>query len=347
MGNLSKNLPTLLGLIKQKLSEGSAATSHHGYLLFSALKEIILSHSNDIAGLTEFRVYTDAILPLLLANVGHAHEATRAMVAECLGRLIVVDPAKLMLPLEKLVSSPQGEVRACVITSIRFCLHPLMAYEYLYQNLASFLTPLLKDVDLEARRQTLLSINAIARVNIESVPRDTLYSVILPTLYFETKVKPELVKEVDYGAFKKIIDDGKPLRRAAYQTLQTLLEVTPHRIDLPEYIAAVKQGIHDDEDIQMLTYQIFIELAKFHGSALLEIIDQLPKLIMDSVKKYISEAKSKEPETALEVLRSIVRALLVFNQIPGVELCTQYSHFFKQVQATSIMQGLIAEQRAH
>ena len=95
--------------------------------------------------------------------------------------------------------------------------------------------------------------------------------------------------------------------------------MTPHRIDLPEFIAAVKQGINDDADIQMISYQTFIELAKYHGSALLEIIDQLPKLIMDSVKKYITEAKSKEPEQALEVLRSIVRALLVFNQIPGEE----------------------------
>jgi hypothetical protein len=38
-----------------------------------------------------------------------------------------------------------------------------------------------------------------------------------------------------------------------------------------------------------------------------------------------------------------VRALLVFNSIPGVELCTQYAHFFKQVQATSIMANIIKE----
>ena len=93
------------------------------------------------------------------------------------------------------------------------------------------------------------------------------------------------------GAFDKVVDDGKPLRRAAFQTLQTLLEVTPHRIDLPEFIAAIKQGIFDEEDIQMLTYQIFIELAKAHGSALLEMIDQLPKLIMDAVKKYINQVR--------------------------------------------------------
>lgn len=56
------------------------------------------------------------------------------------------------------------------------------------------------------------------------------------------------------------------------------------------------------------------------------------------------QAKSKEPELALEVLRSIIRALLVFNQIPGVELCTQYTHFYKQVCATSLMQKLIQEE---
>ena len=144
VGNLSKNLPTLLALIKQKLAINTPATSHHGYLLFSALKEIILSYSNDAAGLAEFKKYTDALLPLLLANVGHAHEATRAMVSECLGRLLVVDSAKLMLPLEKLVASPSADVRACIITALRFCLHPLMDYPALYQNMQNFLTPLLK-----------------------------------------------------------------------------------------------------------------------------------------------------------------------------------------------------------
>ena len=58
------------------------------------------------------------------------------------------------------------------------------------------------------------------------------------------------------------------------------------------------------------------------------------------------QAKTKEPESALEVLRAIVRALLVFNQIQGVELCTKYVHFFKQVQATSLMNSLIKEQAA-
>jgi cullin-associated NEDD8-dissociated protein 1 len=392
VGNLAQSLPKLLQITQQRLD-----TPAHGYLLFSALKEIILAHSGDQAGLLKFQQYVDSLLPLLLSNVGHENESTRAMVSECLGRLAVIAPQKLMGPIEKLVVDKRATVRVVAISAVRFCLHPLMDYGVLYQHLSSLLTPLLKDSDLDVRRHTLLSINAVARINIEALPRDVLYQVVLPTLYVETKIKPELRREVDYGgqfdffflfhtrpapcrcwfclpnccqlarisisrahdlrclsdfvlllcsAFKKIIDDGKPLRHSAYQTLQTLLEVTPHRIDLPEFIAAVKQGIRDEEDIQLLSYQIFIELAKFHGSALLEIIDQLPTLIMDSVKKYISEAKSKEPEQALDILRAIVRALLVFNTVPGVELCTKYMHFFRQVQATSLCATLIKEATA-
>jgi len=336
VANLASSLPKLLQLTQERLAT-------HGYLLFSALKEIILAHSNDAAGLVQFQGYVDALLPLLLANVGHAHESTRAMVAECLGRLTVIAPPKLLNPLEKLVLDKRPEVRGAAIISLRFCLHPLMEYGVLYQHLESLLTPLLTDVDLDVRRNTLLTINAIARINVEALPRDLLYQRVLPTLYLETKVKPELRREIDYGAFKKIVDEGKPLRLSAYALLQTLLEVTPHRIDLPEFIAAVKQGIRDEEDVQLLAYQVFIELARFHGSALLEVIDQLPTLIMDSVKKYISEAKSKEPEQALDILRAIVRALLVFNKVPGVELCTKYMHFFRQVQATSLMKTLIDE----
>jgi len=384
VGNLAQSLPKLLQITQQRLD-----TPAHGYLLFSALKEIILAHSGDQAGLLKFQQYVDSLLPLLLSNVGHENESTRAMVSECLGRLAVIAPQKLMGPIEKLVTDKRATVRVVAISAVRFCLHPLMDYGVLYQHLSSLLTPLLKDSDLDVRRHTLLSINAVARINIEALPRDVLYQVVLPTLYVETKIKPELRREVDYGgqilllhtrlaprrfcrttgsltmvrfsahdlrclsifvllcsAFKKIIDDGKPLRHSAYQTLQTLLEVTPHRIDLPEFIAAVKQGIRDEEDIQLLSYQIFIELAKFHGSALLEIIDQLPTLIMDSVKKYISEAKSKEPEQALDILRAIVRALLVFNTVPGVELCTKYMHFYRQVQATSLCATLIKEATA-
>jgi len=362
VGNLANSLPMLLKLIQtnnattksqgEDASSGSnasssaaaASASSHGYLLFSSLKEIISTFATDANSIQQFKPYFDQLTPTLLASVENPHEATRVAVAECIGRLLVIDGPKMLSLLEPLTQSPKSIVRACIITSMRFCLLPTMDFAPLYAALPKFIPTLLHDPDLEVRRQTLLSLNALARSNVECIPRDLMYAEILPTLYKETEVKQELVREVDYGAFKKTIDDGKPLRRAAFQALQTLLEVTPHRLDLPEFLAAVKLGLRDPEiDIQQLTYSIFIELAKYHGPALLEIIEQLPKIIMSSVKKYIAEAKSKEPEQALDVLRSIVRALLVFNTIPGVEQCASYAHFYKQVCATTLMAQIIQE----
>lgn len=63
--------------------------------------------------------------------------------------------------------------------------HSLMAYESLYQNLPSFRERRYArtwTVGLEARRSMLLSINAITRVHIKALPRDTLYAGSLPAL---------------------------------------------------------------------------------------------------------------------------------------------------------------------
>jgi cullin-associated NEDD8-dissociated protein 1 len=40
---------------------------------------------------------------------------------------------------------------------------------------------------------------------------------LLPALYNETNVKMELVREVEMGPFKHIVDDGLDLRKAAFE----------------------------------------------------------------------------------------------------------------------------------
>jgi cullin-associated NEDD8-dissociated protein 1 len=337
VGNLGQFLPELLKLIQSK--------PEHGYLLFSALKEIISTFSVNFQSMEKFRPYLDSVIPLLFNSAESKNDATRDMVSECIGRLAIFNPQAILSRMLKLLSSSSANVRVVGIAGLRFAFTPLMDWAVLQSHLANFFA-LVKDSDLEVRRQTLLTMNSLFRANIEVVQRDVLTSLILPALYEETKPKLELIHEVDYGAFKKTIDDGKPLRKAAFQCLGTLLDVSSHRLNMQEYIKYIQSGLADAEDIQITTYQLFTDLGQYHGSSMLEVLDSMPKLIMGSVKSHIAAAKTKEPEVALECLRALMRAMIQWNTIPGVELCGLYTHFFKQVCATPILAQMLKEMQA-
>lgn len=77
--------------------------------------------------------------------------------------------------------------------------------------------------------------NALAHSNVDLLS-PLLKELILPVLYAELQPKESLVRVVDLGPFKHRIDDGLPLRKAAFQCLETLLDVAPHRLDLSEYV---------------------------------------------------------------------------------------------------------------
>jgi cullin-associated NEDD8-dissociated protein 1 len=301
------------------------------------MKEALTTLTRDKNTLKAFTPYVDQIVPTLQQQAEAKDEGVRSMVASCFGYLCLVDSLKMLSLLEKLLSATNANARATTITALRFSFSPFMEWPNLAMKLDSFLT-LLKDKDLTVRRETLLTVNALARANIECIRAKTLKDAILPALYEETKVKPELIHERDYGAFKEIIDDGLPLRKAAFQCLGTLLDVCPHKLGMQEFIAVTQQGLVDNTDIQVTTFQIFAYIALYHGSSLLEILNSLPELLMKSIKNHMNAAKAKEPDpVAVDCLRSFLRAMGTFNKIPGVELCTKYTHFYKQVCATPIL----------
>jgi cullin-associated NEDD8-dissociated protein 1 len=47
----------------------------------------------------------------------------------------------------------------------------------------------------------------------------------------ETVIKPELITEVDLGPFKHKVDEGIPIRKAAYALLDSLVEKIPQRLE--------------------------------------------------------------------------------------------------------------------
>lgn len=75
------------------------------------------------------------------------------------------------------------------------------------------------------RRLALSALNSAARTKAYLI-RDHLQT-LLPTLYQETVIKPDLIRTVQMGPWTHKVDDGLEARKTAYETLYTLVRIDP------------------------------------------------------------------------------------------------------------------------
>ncbi|MEQ2205427.1 Cullin-associated NEDD8-dissociated protein 1 [Xenoophorus captivus] len=249
------NLPEYLPFVLQEIS-----SSKRQYLLLHSLKEIISSAS--VSGL---KPYVESVWSLLLKHCECQEEGTRNVVAECLGKLTLIDPETLLPRLKGYLLS------------------------------GDFLKTL-EDPDLNVRRVALVTFNSAAH-NKPSLIRELLDSV-LPHLYNETKVRKELIREVEMGPFKHTVDDGLDLRKAAFECMYTLLDSCLDRLDIFTFLNHVEDGLKDHYDI---------------------------KVKANSVKQ--------EFEKQDELKRSAMRAVVALLTIPEAEKSPLMSEFQSQISS--------------
>ncbi|CAL8068437.1 unnamed protein product [Calicophoron daubneyi] len=130
VGSPETLLPFLVGRISAAAGVSSASgtvstNQHQLYHLLQALREVLLN----LAGVgtnNTLRTHLDSIWSLLIINAGLPEEGTRNVVAECLGRLILVSPRQLMDRLRQQLNSPEASVspliRCTLVTAVKFVL---------------------------------------------------------------------------------------------------------------------------------------------------------------------------------------------------------------------------------
>ncbi|KAL9263206.1 Cullin-associated NEDD8-dissociated protein 1-like protein, partial [Drosera capensis] len=138
VGNLQKYLPFILDQIDNQ--------QRKQYLLLHSLKEVIVRQSVDKAEFQESSV--DKILNLLFNHCESEEEGVRNVVAECLGKIALMEPAKLVPALKVRTTSSAAFTRATVVIAIKYSLveRPEKIDEILYPEISSFLM-LIKDHD--------------------------------------------------------------------------------------------------------------------------------------------------------------------------------------------------------
>merc|ERR1712070_255181 len=138
-------------------------------------------------------------------------------------------------------------VRWTLVTSLRYTMVAGAPTEVLEAHIGTFFS-LLRDEDLAVRRAALQTLNATAH-HQPGLVRSVLVSAdIMSTLFSEMAVKPHLKRKVDLGPFKHTVDDGLPLRKAAFACMATILEGIPDAVPVNEFMEPLSSGLSDVED---------------------------------------------------------------------------------------------------
>ncbi|XP_075014647.1 cullin-associated NEDD8-dissociated protein 1-like isoform X5 [Calonectris borealis] len=337
VGNLKEYLPFMLKEI--------GSQPKRQYLLLHSLKEVISSSPAD--GL---KPYVEDIWALLFKHCECTEEGTRSVVAECLGKLTLVNPSELLPRLKNQLSSGSPHARSTVVTAIKFTIadQPQPIDALLKRCIGDFLKTL-QDPDLNVRRVALAMFNSAAH-NKPCLIRDLL-NAVLPSLYNETKVRRELIREVaavffflfkvEMGPFKHTVDDGLDVRKAAFECMYTLLESCLDRLDIYEYLNHVEDGLKDHYDIRMLTFIMLARLSTLCPNAVLQRLERLIEPLRATCSTKVKAGSVKQEfEKQDELKRSAMRAVAALLTIPEVEKSPVMAEFSSQIRSNPEMASL-------
>lgn len=303
VGNRDKFLPIILQEIEAK--------NKRLYLALHSLREVISSGQLQ---------QCDSIWELLMNNCACPEEGTRNVVSECLGKLTLLNPSILLQTLIKHFKEDFPQIplaRSTVIAAIKFTIsdQPQPFDDLLRQHIGEFLIGL-QDSDIEVRRSALILFNSAAH-NKPSLIIDLLPS-ILPLLYQETKLKPDLIRQVEMGPFKHQVDDGLDSRKAAFECMYTLLDSCQNHLNIMEFLTHVEDGLKDHYDIKMLTYLMLNKLVSICPSIVLQRLDQLLAPIIDVCRTRTKEnAVKQEHERQEELKRASLKAFHALRSLPN------------------------------
>ncbi|KAL9641079.1 MAG: hypothetical protein Q9204_000349 [Flavoplaca sp. TL-2023a] len=302
-GNIDAYLPVILS----STSQGGSSQ----YLALHATKEILQFSSQARADITP---YTKQIWEKLLA--ASQAEDNRAVGAECIGRLTVIEPKTFLPSLKGHLQNTTPSVRGTAIQAVRFTLSDSDEGfdEVLKPLLVSMLTTMLNDEDLENRRLALGALNSATHNKSDMILPEL--ADLVPLVVKESKVKPDLVREVQMGPFKHKVDDGLEVRKSAYETLYTLMEGAYSRISPMDLFDRILAGLEDEHEIEVLCNLMLTKLVVVDPEETARHLDGIGeryRKILDFKPK--DNAVKQEVEKVNEAKKGALKVTLLLNDI--------------------------------
>ncbi|CCC13902.1 unnamed protein product [Sordaria macrospora k-hell] len=301
-GNVTAYVPVIL----ESMHQGGNTQ----YLLLQSIKEVlqqVAMSSTDLGQLST------PIWNQILAASGS--EDNKAVCAECIGRLVIIDPKTYMLKLVSLLNDQSPLLRAIAIQALRYTLpdENEVFDSMLKSHLVDMLKTMLEDPEMENRRHAMSTFNSAAHNKADIIL--VHLNKLMPYVMRETVIKPELIREVQMGPFKHIIDDGLELRKAAYETLYALMETAFSRISIIDLYDRIVAGLSDDNDIKALCNLMVSKLAYIAPEETIRRLDSIAEAFRKTLSTKLKDtAVKQELEKLAEANRAALRVTLLLGE---------------------------------
>ncbi|KAL1713631.1 armadillo-type protein [Schizophyllum commune] len=321
VGNLHHFLPAIVKLVETDTKKR--------LLALHALKEVVTHSSHG-----QLESVADTLWVPLFEHSANSEEATRNVAAACLGKLAMTHPSRYLPQLHDRIKDANPSARATVVSAIRYTFaDSARSYdELLAPLLVDFLT-LMQDPDLTVRRLALSALNSSARTKPHLI-REHLPK-LLPQLYAETTIKPELIRTVQMGPWQHKVDDGLEARKTAYETLYTLLDTCLAVLDLREYLTHVIRGLDDNADeVKVICHMILFRLSQVAPAAVALRLDEATPALEKTVKgaNVTKDTVKQDLERAAELQRSTLRAVVAMSKIAGSGVSPRFEAFVEELK---------------
>jgi cullin-associated NEDD8-dissociated protein 1 len=333
VGNMSAYLPAILDGLKGDKSR------HYQFLI--TLKEAVMRERKGIAS------FLDQVLDALVENSESSEENVRSIAAECLGTLCAADEGiaqRVFQTLAGLTSSKNQNTRWTATSAIRFCStkNTALVKAMLAENIHHFLN-LLEDDSHEVRKATLLSLNSIVHHHGDIV-RPVLDELV-PKLYAQMLPDDSLVREIDLGPFRQKVDDGFPIRKAAFTCMESILDSMIAYVELGQFLSYLQKGLADGgksttkvHDIKMLCHQILVKMCTTAPNVVVKHFAEFFKAPLEKVilkRKVKSGEVGTSAERGNDVIRSALRCVVAMSKVPGMQGNDVFQKFIDDVKRKS------------
>lgn len=275
------------------------------------------------------------LIQILVENFKSPNECIRLLSAQCAGYVFALSPITLTLALRSASKSSDALERS---SSIHALSH-LVDYSSWELGVPELLE-MLKDPDIEIRKLTVLSLSSVVHRN---PPKEfNVIAHLIEELVIVSEKDESLVHDVDFGPFKQVVDDGLALRKAAFMCIETFCVVEGIDPFVSKLTHMLKKGCLDDDDIQHLSYRSLTKLATRRSISLDELLQELPDIIMKSIKMQVKKLKGNNPESAEDVLRSCIRFLMTVKDLIELDTFPDFDLLCSRVWKTSSLAGILS-----